>query len=198
MSINLKSLMSKYNSSSPREKMMVLALAGTIAVGGTYWLTVLYDTSNTKGNPPSSTTVAKPQPAKPTQQLALAQETGTRNPFLPPSEFQLDSSAMPPIQKVNQPGSTPPFKPIKDYTDLDRRLLEGTGKKQDSKVQNGRPGLVGIVEGADKRIAIIQYGGNSRSYGIYERIGPYQITSISSSSVILSGPAGRTVLAVGR
>ncbi|MCE5285450.1 MAG: type II secretion system protein M [Pelosinus sp.] len=212
MSINLKSLMSKYNSSSPRERILLLALAGVVAVAGAYWLTTIPDdTSNSAGNPPASTTVAKPQPAKVMNnmpQLAMTQE-GMRNPFLPPAEFQqFDVQGMPANEKLSQPGNGPANVPsqqwrsttpnrTKDYTNLDA-LLRGTGKTPDTRIQDGRPGLVGIVEGAGKRLAIIQYGGDSRSYGIYERVGPYQVTSISSSSVILSGPAGRTVMAVGR
>lgn len=203
MSTNFKSLMGKFTSSSPRERILLLALVGTIAVAGTYWLTVTDDTSNAAGNPPVN--IAKPQPAKPKNTLtaAPAGEQAMRNPFLPPAEFQVFDDKKDPLDKTDNPISTtgkqvtatPPK--AKDYSNLDA-LLKGTGKSTDTKASVGRPGLVGIVEGAGKRVAIIQYGGESRSYGIYERIGPYQVTSISSSSVILSGPAGRTVLAVGR
>lgn len=206
MSTNFKSLMGKYNFSSPRERILLLTLAGTIAIAGTYWLTAENDTSNAAGTPPSVKPAVK-APVKPEAQLpllAISSDQAMRNPFLPPLEYQQHEEGKAPAIKPGDTSrvpskperSTPPSKP-KDYSNLDA-LLRGTGKNSEPQAQTGRPGLVGIVEGAGKRLAIINYGGDSRSYGNYERIGPYQITSISSSSVILSGPAGRTVLAVGR
>lgn len=201
----MKSLMGKYNSSSPRERVMVLALAGVIAVAGAYWLTT-NDTSDTAGNPPPAKSVVKSQMAKSaanSPQFAMTQAQGTRNPFLPPAEFQQFDNNDVLKDKMPQPGNVPgqlwpgTTAAKKDYSNLDK-LLSGSGKTPAAQFQNDRPGLVGIVEGAGKRLAIISYGGDSRSYGIYERVGSYQVTSISSSSVILSGPAGRTVLAVGR
>jgi hypothetical protein len=203
MSNKVKSFMGKHNPSSPREKFMLLALAGTIAVAGAYYLTASEDMSNTAGSPPPPKSVVKAQKAKPatnSPQLAMATEPGTRNPFLPPAEFQAADTKDTPTDKTGQPSqpgqSTHTSNPKSNYNNLDK-LLTGTGKPT-SIVQNERPALVGIVEGAGKRLAIITYDGDSRSYGVYERVGSYQVTSISSSSVILSGPAGRTVLAVGR
>ncbi|MHC1759586.1 MAG: hypothetical protein AB9917_08765 [Negativicutes bacterium] len=60
------------------------------------------------------------------------------------------------------------------------------------------PVLTGVIEGSDRRVAILRQGAVSRSYRIGESAGAYRITAISARSVTLSGPGGTTVLTMGQ
>ena len=59
------------------------------------------------------------------------------------------------------------------------------------------PILTGIVIGTEP-VAIIRWGGKSKSYQLRERVGEYIVTAIEPQSVTLQGPAGSRTLQVGR
>ena len=60
------------------------------------------------------------------------------------------------------------------------------------------PTVNGIVGGDGRWMAVIQYGAESRSYKVQDYVGPYQVTAITSNTVTISGPGGRSVLMVGK
>lgn len=61
------------------------------------------------------------------------------------------------------------------------------------------PVLTGIMtDGSDKRLAIIEYDGNSRYYHLYDAIGPFTLTDIGADQVTLSGPDKSLQLALRR
>lgn len=60
------------------------------------------------------------------------------------------------------------------------------------------PRLVGVVAGGDRQMAIIHYDNTSRSYYPGQEIGPYQLLQVDANSVIVQGPGGQQVLALGR
>jgi len=60
------------------------------------------------------------------------------------------------------------------------------------------PMLQGIASSGDQRMAVLQLGSESRSYRLLERAGPYEVIAIEQDSVTLSGPDGKTVLAMER
>ena len=61
------------------------------------------------------------------------------------------------------------------------------------------PVLTGIItDGSDKRLAIIEYDGNSRYYHLYDAIGPFTLADIGTDQVTLSGPDKSLQLALRR
>jgi hypothetical protein len=57
--------------------------------------------------------------------------------------------------------------------------------------------LTGVVDSGDSKSIIIRYGSDSRSYRIYDQVGPYEIVAISDHAVTLAGSAGHKVLLLG-
>ena len=61
------------------------------------------------------------------------------------------------------------------------------------------PRLTGIVVSeSGKKLAIIEYNGNSRYYGLYDEIGSSNVSSITSDSITLTGPNGSKQLTLRR
>lgn len=61
------------------------------------------------------------------------------------------------------------------------------------------PILTGIItDGANKKLAIIEYDGSSRYYHIYDPIGPFTLADIGTDQVTLNGPNKSLQLALRR
>ena len=60
------------------------------------------------------------------------------------------------------------------------------------------PMLTGVIQGDGTRVAILRNGAISRSYRVGQAAGEYRIAAIGDNSVTLSGPAGTTVLTMGK
>lgn len=60
------------------------------------------------------------------------------------------------------------------------------------------PVLTGVIQGADTRVAILRQGTISRSYRVGQNAGEFRVTAIGANSVTLAGPAGTTVLTMGK
>ena len=123
----------------------------------------------------------------PTPSLAVL-----RDPFAVPPGYagnvkeQQQSLSSPALSPANKAASAPNF---------------GTaGTFSGGKVAgNSSPNLslTGIVGSGDSKSTIIRYGSDSRSYRMYDHVGPYEIVAIGDRSVTLAGSTGHKVLLLG-
>jgi len=76
----------------------------------------------------------------------------------------------------------------------------GLGEAAQPNLSRGKPAalkLTGIVVSGNRRAAIIEVGGLSRSYLIGESVGPYRLEKLTDRSATLTGPDGHLVLVLG-
>ncbi len=133
-------------------------------------------------NLPNSQAVVDNISVKPAMPKGYQPEFAVRDPFLAPPEYrQPDNGANKNILSAENTPSTVKAKP-----------------HSSSKQPNARLSLDGVVGGGNARVAIIRYGGNSRSYQIGDFIGPYRLTAVDEDSATLWGPDDKLVLIVGR
>ncbi len=117
-------------------------------------------------------------PSQPTALKGYAQGETMRDPFALPPELQQATPAMP--RSLGSGGGSSGYTaPVHESSPM-------------------LPQLNGVVSAGATRMAVLQYGAESRSYRVHERIGPYELTAVSDNSVTLLGPSGKIVLAVGR
>ena len=128
--------------------------------------------------------VSKAQPAASVNMPAVRpvpekREAGTlRDPFAAPAEYRQTPAA-----------------------DGQEKLAAVNGRKpalQTTKAVSVLPVLQGIASSGDQRRVVLQLGAESRSYGLLEQAGAYEVVEIEKDSVTLSGPGGRVVLAMER
>ena len=138
----------------------------------------------TVNTPPPPPTVTAAQ--TPSKGVLPAAETipGTvlRNPFQPPA-------GLTPVEPSRPAGT-----PSNHYT--------GNGNipaDTHAKATVPLPRLTGIITSeSGKKLAIVEYNGTSRYYGLYDEIGAFNISAISATGITLSGPDGSRQLTLRR
>lgn len=129
----------------------------------------------------------KPPQDDPGKNEVLGDTAFQENPFLPPLQYRRKPDNI--QQPIESKAADIKVKPIESYKIMNNRQLPG------QKAQGAaRPVLMGIAHGAGQAKAVISYGGNSAAYAANDFVGSYQITSITSNAVILSGSVGSLVL----
>ena len=116
---------------------------------------------------------------------ALSLSSESRDPFRPPAGLKSipirpEEPAQQTVKQNNTAASVAPSKAKPDAALI-------------------APVLTGIItDGSDKRLAIIEYDGNSRYYHLYDAIGPFTLADIGTDQVTLSGPDKSLQLALRR
>ena len=170
-----------YDNLPLRQRYLLLAGAGTILVAAISLFGFPDDNQPAATIPPGA---GKPkttavQPALPGGYTA---PQAMRDPFAPPPGFgKPDKTVVMPPPGGNQTG--PAAVPVPGPKPAAPAAL---------------PLLVGVVSGGDRQMAIISYDNVSRSYYPGQLIGPYQLVRVDANSVIVQGPGGQQVLALGR
>jgi len=130
-------------------------------------------------NVPANVPAVRPVPGK--------RDLGAlRDPFAAPPEFRQESA-------VNGQPNAAAAGPVYSVA-----APAGGDKNGLRAAKAAPPVLQGIASSGDQRMAVLQLGSASRSYRLLERAGPYEVIAIEQDSVTLSGPDGKTVLAMER
>jgi hypothetical protein len=168
-------------------KNLAVVVIAALLLAGT---TILYLNTFSPAAAPPSLQPAHPLqitglPAKPTVLKGYAQEATMRDPFALPLELQQTAIPRGPAPGAGGLGSG------------------GAGgyvasARESAPLLPTLPKLSGVVSTGNFRMAVLQYGTESRSYRVNEHIGPYELIAVSDDSVTLSGPEGKIVLTVGR
>lgn len=135
---------------------------GAAAVTGIVLLGVLYEGQETEVAiaPPAPVKQSTERPTGPVMPKGYAPGAVIRDPFALPQENSVVSSVVSPSPKTAHKSASP------------THML---------------PVLTGIVGTNDHWVAIIKYGGISRSYQIGDVIGPYQLVSVTAAGATVSG-----------
>lgn len=165
-----------YDNLPLRQRYLLLAGAGTILVA-TISLFGFSDNQPAATVPPGAgkPKTAAVQPALPGGYTA---PPTMRDPFAPPPGFGKPVGMPQPGGNQSGPAAVPMPGPKPAPAAL--------------------PLLMGVVSGGDRQMAIIHYDNVSRSYYPGQLIGPYQLVRVDANSVIVQGPGGQQVLALGR
>lgn len=124
-----------------------------------------------------------------------------RDPFLPPPGYEAPtekSTAAPSANNGVVPAAGTVLPPPADSAAATPvgavAVSGGTGNTGDQDAQGLT--LLGVVGSSGNRSPILRYGGTSRSYGVGEQVGEYQIVAVSDHSVTLQSNSDRKVLTV--
>ncbi|QDR80333.1 hypothetical protein [Sporomusa termitida] len=164
-----------YDNLPLRQRYLVLAGTGIILAAAIALLGLPDNQPATRVTPGA----VKPQAAvvQPAMPGGYTAPQTMRDPFAPPPGFGKPAITPPPGSIQPGPAMAPP----------------GT-----TPAQTALPLLVGVVSGGDRQMAIIIYNNTSRAYYPGQEIGPYQLIQVDANSVIVQGPGGQQVLALGR
>lgn len=187
VSAAFKQLTTKQYELTARERLMVISAIGIIVL-----VTTLYmSTSEAIIEPvlPSSTVVTttnQPTLSMTNQAIpVIAADQPIRDPFAKPPEVKeqnLTVATAGPTLYNTAPNSKPVTVP---------------GAPQ-STTASGVPAkdfkLTGIATGDQQGLAVIMSGGKSKTYGIHDSIGAYQIVAINSDHVLLANNTNKIVL----
>ncbi|MBP2639060.1 MAG: hypothetical protein H6Q66_11 [Firmicutes bacterium] len=168
------------------EKKHVAAVAfGGLLLAGA----VIFYVNSAVSAPPAVSKVQSAAPAKapavrPVPEKREAKEM--RDPFAAPAEFRQESAVNGQAQAAAAGSVSGVAAPV---------AADANGLRA---AKAALPVLQGIAASGGQRMAVLQVGGQSRSYRLLERAGPYEVIAIEKDSVTLSGPDGKTVLAMER
>lgn len=161
------------NKFTPRQRLTAMVVFGVVLVGLFY-----YNDSPEVVMAPPPVKQGVPVASGGGPKIPQGYEPGqiVRDPFAMPKEFEPANPHIPASGAPSDPGTA-------------GRIGAGS---------SAIPTVNGIVGGDGRWMAIIQYGAESRSYKVQDYVGPYQVTAITSDTVTVWGPGGRSVLMVGK
>lgn len=177
---------------TPQRRLLLIAGIGAIAI-----LFALYFPSEPEvvvapNINISSAQDAKNRSLKPVMPAGYQQEQtnqNARNPFaLPPGLEPLPGQAQP--QQPPPANASAHSAPAAPGTSGDKK---GRSKQMPASLTFR---LTGIASADGAKVAVIQSGGKSKTYQLYEDIGAYRLVEISDDFVVLNGPDGERVLHV--
>lgn len=161
----------------PRQRILAAAVVATLIV-------VVVNFSLTPELPvngeqvPRSLPIKNKIPSQPVMPQGYQAEAVVKDPFAIPAGFQKrDEQAVAAMNPAN---------------------LQDKPQIPANKEQSMVPSLTGIVGGAAKQLAIMEYKTESRAYQVNDAIGPYLVSAIYDRSVVLAGPGGKLTLTLGR
>lgn len=162
----------------PRQRILVIAVVATlIVVAANFFLTP--ENPANGGQVTQSLPVKNKAPSQPIMPQGYQAEAVIKDPFAIPAGYQ---------KKDDQAGSS-----------INTAVNHPQDKPQiGGNERNSIPSLTGIVGGAAKKLAIIEYKTESRAYQVNDVIGPYLVSAIDDHSVVLAGPSGKLTLMLGR
>lgn len=180
MSAFIDKLNNWYENLPMRQRYLIVAGIGIVLIAG---ISVLASPEKQPINSVISS-VAKPKSAdiQPTMPKGYTTQT-MRDPFAPPPGFGKPEKLI----AIPQAG----YRPVHDIPVQERIVPQDFSKEP-------LPLLMGVVSGGNRQMAIINYNNISRSYYPGEEIGAYKLVKVDSNSVVVQGPGGRRVLALGR
>ncbi|SMD06489.1 hypothetical protein [Sporomusa malonica] len=180
MSAFIEKLNAWYENLPMRQRYLVMAGIGIILAAGIS-LFVLPEKQPINSVVPS---MAKQKSVDVLPAMPTGYTTQTmRDPFAPPLGFGKPERPIIPPQTGNQP--------------IPATAIQGRTVSQDTSKET-LPLLMGVVSGGNRQMAIINFNNVSRSYHPGQDIGPYKLVKVDTNSVIVQGPGGRRVLALGR
>lgn len=174
--------------SSPRNRLMTMILLGLLA----YWASNI-DEEISRGEGENAAETIGAGDAAPEEGVVFrAVPQGAldevKDPFAPPEAVlpRARETEEAPILAAGPSGAVHP--------------AEKTAPQQNgAPVQDGEaPRLTGVVGGADKRVAVLEYNAESKVCAENESVGVYRILQIQDDAVVVSGPGGRLRLMVGQ
>lgn len=177
-----------WESRSSREKIMLLLLLLLFNAALFFQLSNNHfpETPSAETNPARQASAPTPKVPQPiTASAALPTSANNlRDPFRPPAGLNvLPTTAEPPLSN--------------GFTSSAAVSSEATSGN--AKPAASPPRLTGIiVSESGKKLAIIEYNGNSRYYGLYDEIGSSNVSAITSDSITLTGPNGSRQLTLRR
>lgn len=163
----------------PRQRILGVAVVATLIVAAVNFF--LTPATPVKGEQVTQALPVKNKvPFQPVMPQGYHAEAVVKDPFAIPGDYQKkdDQAVSSRNTAVNHPQDKPQF-----------------GGNND---QNVIPSLTGIVGGAAKQLAIIEYKTESRAYQVNDVIGPYVVSAIDEHSIVLAGPSGKLTLTLGR
>lgn len=163
----------------PRQRILGVAVVATLIVAAVNFF--LTPGTSVKGEQVTQALPVKNKmPSQPVMPQGYRAEAVVKDPFAIPGEYQKKDDQA--VSSMNAAANYLQDKPQ-------------FGGSNDSKPL---PSLTGIVGGAAKQLAIIEYKTESRAYQVNDVIGPYLVSAIDEHSVVLAGPSGKLTLTLGR
>ncbi|GBG57965.1 hypothetical protein SPFL3102_01685 [Sporomusaceae bacterium FL31] len=162
----------------PRQRILAVAVVATLIVV-VVTLSLTPELPVNEGQIAQSLPVKNKAPSQPVMPQGYQAEAVLKDPFAIPAGFQKRDEQS--AGAMNQANNL-----------QDKPQLGGNNDR------NAVPSLTGIVGGAAKQLAIIEYKTESRSYQVNDVIGPYLVSAIYDHSVVLAGPSGKLTLTLGR
>lgn len=166
----------KLQSLTQREKIFLAVLAIVILITDGMYIFPLAAADNVL----DSQAITPSAPVKSATAVAIAAkqdmpETGMKNPFRVPPQYQAHKETAPATLNSNIPAASPASNPVSVI-----------------------PVVSGIITRGAAKAAIVELDGNSDVWWVDDTISGYTVVAITDTQVVLNGPEGRQVLNIGR
>lgn len=175
MSVNIRKLCANLQ---PRQKVLAIVGAAALLLAAVNFLAADGEPDSHQVSSAAVQARSSPAVSQPVMPRGFRREAVLKDPFAVPAAYQ--RPALPAGDSAGQPVNT-------------ARQAAAAGPQT-----TVPPVLTGVVAGKSKRLAILEYQSESRSYQAGEQVGPFLLAAVLDHSVILTGADGTLTLTLGR